>query len=143
MFGVAANILYRFDPMNGTFTNIYTFPQNQAYGIRSFQGRLLVVSANSTLLNNNMTQINQRFSVFNIAANNTLRTVGNFAVTGVTPDNLPILPYLASPQLSKIGIIFNPPNATNATNATNTTNVSIWMKSVDYTANAINNLPFQ
>lgn len=31
LFGVANNILYRYNSQNGTFAAVYTFPQNQAY----------------------------------------------------------------------------------------------------------------
>lgn len=83
-YGVASNILYRFDPLNSTFTSIQNLPSHQTYGIRSWKGRVVVAGANSTNATNNMTQISQRFFVFNDALPS-LSLVGQFDVSGVFP----------------------------------------------------------
>jgi hypothetical protein len=62
--------------------------------------------------------------------------VSGFSVVGTVNANLNIniLPYLASPQLSKVGIIYTPPNSTELT---------ITIKSIDYINRTLTNLTFQ
>jgi hypothetical protein len=108
-FGVAANTLYRYDPMNATFTSLLTFPPSQAYEVRSSQGRIVVAAANSTNTTNGLTQINQTFFVLNNLASG-LKKVGQFNVSGAFNMSLPVIPFMTSPQLTKLGIAVPAPN---------------------------------
>lgn len=134
-FGVANNVLYRFDPASAAFTSLYTFPANAAYDIRSASnGRLLVVAANSTVVAST-TAFSQRMYLFQAAAAG-LSLITQFAFAAFVPADPapPVYPYLASPLLSKLGAVF-------ITSALATPTILI--KAVDATNNAVTDITFQ
>lgn len=136
-YGVASNILYRFDPQNGTFASIHTFPSNQAYAFKNAQGKLLVVAANMSS-GNNTTIYYQRKYLFQISTNSS-SLITQFQYTAMVPvvANMtapPVYPFLASPMLTKLGAVFNAPNSTSPT---------IIIKSIDSNTNTVTDLTFQ
>lgn len=129
--------MYRYNSQNGTFAPIYTFPQNQAYALRNAPGRLLVVAANMTA-GNTTTTYYQRKYLFQINSTS-ISLITQFQYTALIPvvANMtapPIYPYLASPLLTKLGVVYNAPNNTSPT---------IIIKSIDSNTNSVSNLTFQ
>ncbi len=139
-YGVASNNLYRLDP-NGTslFTSIRTFPPSQNYEVRSWQGRIVVVAANSSNASNtNATVINQTIYVLHDLPSG-LVSLGEFNVATMTPVPLPFVPFMTSPQLTKIGVQVPNINSTNTSNP----NVMLLIKNVDYAASNISDCIFR
>jgi hypothetical protein len=137
-YGVAANVLYRFDPRNGTFANLRTFPPSQAYEVRSFQGRIVVAAANSSNGTNGLTQVNQTFFVLNNLPSGLIQ-VGQFSVSGAFNTPPPLIPFMASPQLTKIGVAVPAPAPSNMSEP----NVVLLLQSVDYATSTISALTFK
>jgi hypothetical protein len=100
---------------------------------------VVIAAANATTNANNMTAISQRFLVFNDLSS-AASLVGQFDVNGTFPQFMPYIPYLASPQLTKLGVTF--PSNNNASNLSSPSMVML-LKSVDYAASSLSNLTFQ
>jgi hypothetical protein len=60
-YGIANNVLYRFNPMFKNFTSIKTFPANSFYELRNYQNNIIVAACNSSA---NASNINQTFYIF-------------------------------------------------------------------------------
>ena len=134
-FGVANNVLYRFDPATAAFTSLYTFPSNAAYDIRSASnGRLLVVAANTTVVVGTTTY-SQRMYLFQATAAG-FSLITQFAFTAFVPADPapPVYPYLASPLLTKLGAVYI---------ASALANPSILIKAIDPISNAVTDITFQ
>ncbi len=154
-YGIASSNLYRFDPNATTpFTSIRVLPPSQNYEIRTWQGRIVVAAANVTngTDGTNMTVINQNIFVFNDVPGGNLSFVGQFNVTAGLQMPLPIIPFMTSPQLTKIGIAIPGRDGGNGTNMTNFSapvnasappKVILVLKNVDYAASMIGNLTFK
>ena len=133
-FGVASNVLYRYNAANGTFDSLYTFPAHSAYDVRSApNSRLLVVAANTTATASSTT-FSQRMYLFTVGTA-TVSLVDRFNFTALVPSTTvpPVYPFLASPMLSKFGAVFTAPGSATPT---------ILLKSVD-SANNVSDLAFQ
>ena len=106
--------------------------------MRSWQGRIVVAASNST--NNTasgMTQVSQTFYVFNDLPNG-LVTIGQFSASSASYIPLPNIPFLTSPQLTKIGFTILSATATRTFNP----NVSLILKNIDFTAGTISDIIF-
>lgn len=132
-YGIGSNILYRYNPSTGDFSDAFTFPQHQAYQIRSNRLGLVVVGANRTVANNT-TSISQNFYVFSDAAN-TLTLINRFNISSVLPGaDSKFIAFLVSPQLTKLLVSYMTPG-----NST----LRVIVKSVDYSKKSISDLPFK
>ena len=92
-----------------------------AYDVRSFQGRVLVVAANASVVGG-VSQISQTFYVF--FDQSSLSLLGQFSIVGKNLANLPMLIYMASPKLTKVGAFFT---------TTDTSASAVVIKSANYT----------
>lgn len=140
-YGIAGNVLYRFNP-NATnlFTSIFTFSAYQAFEIRSYQGRLIVAAANrvnsTNATNTNRTALSQKIFVFNDSPSG-LSLFGEFILTASFPQPTPIIPFITSPQLTKLAVIF--PFSLNDPFAPS----SLLLKSIDYNSLSFIDFIFQ
>lgn len=133
-FGVANNILYRYNTGNATFTNLYTFPNSSTYEIRNSPSRLLVVAANITTVSG-VTTFSQQMILFQVGNDANISIITNITFSAFLSKNTSgVYPFLASPLLTKIGGIIR--------NGTNTSS-TILLKSIDATTNAVTDLAFQ
>jgi hypothetical protein len=108
-YGMAGNVLYRFDPTSATFANLRILAPSQAYEVRSFQERVVVAAANSSNGTNGPMQVSQTFFIFSNLPSG-LTQVGQFSVSGAFNMPLPLIPFMTSPQLTKIGVAVPAPN---------------------------------
>jgi hypothetical protein len=131
-YGVAANVLYKFNPMFFNFTSVYTFPQNAFYDVRSYQGNLIVAASNVSNASANFSQINQAFYIFTGQAS--LSLINQFSIVAKNLGNFTTIPFLTSPQLSKLGVFYVPTNSTNQTAI---------FKSINFNKSKVDNLTFQ
>ncbi len=131
-YGVAANVLYKFNPMSFNFTSAYTFPQNTFYDVRSYQGNLIVAASNVSNASANFSQINQNFYVF--TDQGSLSLITQFSIAAKNLGNFTTIPFLTSPQLSKLGVFYVPINSTNQTSI---------FKSINFNKSKVDNLTFQ
>lgn len=133
-YGIGANSLYRYNFSSGNFSNIFSFPQHQAYHIRSGRQGIVVVGANRTLANNT-TSINQIFYIFT-DKDSALTLINRFNLSSLLPGvDLKFIPFLTSPKLTKLLIDFMPPGS-------NSTMKNI-IKSIDFSQKSMIDLPIK